>query len=215
MGRRHNYIGERLRNSYWFVPTIMLVGAAVLAWITTNLDDSYSPEKMRVVGDLIYSGGTDGAREVLGTIASSMITVAGVVFSITIVSLQLASSQFGPRMLANFMRDRGNQITFGTFIATFLYCLLVLFCGLSLYLAPALDLCLFQLICLAVKDVDGPDVFHQQVDVTVKQAAQVTGYLAPAVCQRLTCRSPDDAQELVDRVVGVDRYRLARQLLEL
>ena len=55
-----------------------------------------------------------------------MITVAGTVFSITIAALSLASSQFGPRLLRNFTRDRGNQIVLGTFIATFLYCLLVL-----------------------------------------------------------------------------------------
>jgi uncharacterized membrane protein len=126
MGTRISYTEDRLRNSYWFVPTLMLLGAAALAWVTTNLDDSFDPEKMRWVGDLIHSGSSDGAREVLGTIAASMITVAGVVFSITIVSLQLASSQFGPRMLANFMRDRGNQITLGTFVAAFLYSLLVL-----------------------------------------------------------------------------------------
>jgi len=126
MSRRNSYIGERLRNSYWFLPTVMLLGAAGLAWITTNLDEEYDPEKTRWIGELIFSGGSDGAREVLGTIAASMITVAGVVFSITIVSLQLASTQFGPRMLANFMRDRGNQITLGTFVSAFLYSLLVL-----------------------------------------------------------------------------------------
>ena len=53
-------------------------------------------------------------------------TIASVTFSITVVALQLASSQFGPRLLRNFMRDRGNQIAIGTFIATFTYCLLVL-----------------------------------------------------------------------------------------
>lgn len=62
----------------------------------------------------------------LSTIAGSMITIAGVVFSITIVALTLASGQFGPRLLGNFLRDRGNQIVLGTFVATFLYCLLVL-----------------------------------------------------------------------------------------
>ncbi|HSE10293.1 MAG TPA: DUF2254 domain-containing protein [Nocardioidaceae bacterium] len=126
MGTTISYTEDRLRNSYWFVPTLMLIGAAALAWVTTNLDDSYNPERARWVGDLIHSGSSDGAREVLGTIAASMITVAGVVFSVTIVSLQLASSQFGPRMLANFMRDRGNQITLGTFVSAFLYSLLVL-----------------------------------------------------------------------------------------
>lgn len=55
-----------------------------------------------------------------------MITVAGVTFSMTMLTLQLASSQFGPRMLRNFMRDRGNQIVLGTFLSTFVYCLLVL-----------------------------------------------------------------------------------------
>jgi uncharacterized membrane protein len=74
----------------------------------------------------VWGGGADGAREVLSTIAGSMITVAGVVFSITIVAFQLASSQFGPRLLRNFMRDTGNQVVLGAFIATFLYSLLVL-----------------------------------------------------------------------------------------
>ena len=62
----------------------------------------------------------------LETIAGSMITIAGVVFSLTLVALSLASSQFGPRLLRNFMRDTTNQFVLGTFVATFLYCLLVL-----------------------------------------------------------------------------------------
>jgi uncharacterized membrane protein len=73
-----------------------------------------------------YGGGPDGARAVLSAIAASMITVAGVAFSVTIVALTLASQQFGPRLLRNFMRDRGNQVVLGTFIATFTYCLIVL-----------------------------------------------------------------------------------------
>jgi uncharacterized membrane protein len=87
--------------------------------------DRSGPDWIDEVG-WIYSGGPEGAREVLSTIASSMITVAGVVFSITIVALTLASQQFGPRLLYSFMRDRGNQFVLGTFIATFLYCLLAL-----------------------------------------------------------------------------------------
>jgi uncharacterized membrane protein len=59
-------------------------------------------------------------------VAGSIITVAGVVFSITIAALTQASSQFGPRLLRNFMRDKSNQVVLGTFVATFLYCLLVL-----------------------------------------------------------------------------------------
>ncbi|WP_371934042.1 DUF2254 domain-containing protein [Chroococcidiopsis sp. CCNUC1] len=74
----------------------------------------------------IYVGSTDGAREVLSAVSGSMITVAATAFSITIVALQLAAANFGPRLLRNFMQDTGNQVVLGTFIATFIYCLLVL-----------------------------------------------------------------------------------------
>lgn len=72
------------------------------------------------------SMGAEAARKILTTTASTMVTVAGVVFSITIVALQLASSQFGPRLLRNFMSDRANQIVLGTFTSAFVYCLVVL-----------------------------------------------------------------------------------------
>ena len=71
-------------------------------------------------------GTADAARQILTTLAAAVITVVGVVFSITIVALTLASTQFGPRMLRNFIRDRGTQFTLGTFVATFVYATLVL-----------------------------------------------------------------------------------------
>ncbi|MCA9266126.1 MAG: DUF2254 domain-containing protein, partial [Planctomycetales bacterium] len=74
----------------------------------------------------LYTNKPAGARAVLSTVAGSMITVAGVTFSMTILSISSTTTQLGPRLLRNFMRDRGNQITLGVFISTFLYCLLVL-----------------------------------------------------------------------------------------
>ena len=74
----------------------------------------------------LYSGGGTGARTMLGAIASSIIGVAGTVLSITIAALSLAAGQMGPRLLRNFVRDRGNQITLGVFLATFAYALMVL-----------------------------------------------------------------------------------------
>src|SRR5690606_21331888 len=68
----------------------------------------------------------EGARSLLATIAGSMITVVGVTFSITIAAVAYAASQLGSYLLGNFMRDTSNQFTLGTFIATFVYCLLVL-----------------------------------------------------------------------------------------
>lgn len=126
MRARITYTADRLRNSYWFTPGLMTIGAVLLSAATLAIDEHRDPEETPFLHSLVYSGGPDGAREVLSVIAGSMITVAGVVFSITIVALTLASSQFGPRLLANFMRDRGNQIVLGTFISAFLYSLLVL-----------------------------------------------------------------------------------------
>jgi uncharacterized membrane protein len=73
-----------------------------------------------------YAGGAEGARILLSTVAVSMITIAGVTFSVTIVALSMASSQLGPRLLKNFLRDTGNQVVLGMFVSTFIYCLQVL-----------------------------------------------------------------------------------------
>ena len=74
----------------------------------------------------VYQGGADGAREVLAAVAASMLTVLSVTFSVTIVALTVASQQFGPRVLHNFIRKPGPQIVLGSFIGTFLYSLIVL-----------------------------------------------------------------------------------------
>ena len=74
----------------------------------------------------MISGSADAARQILTAIAAAVITVVTLVFSITIVTLTLASTQFGPRMLRNFIRDRVTQFTLGTFVATFVYAILAL-----------------------------------------------------------------------------------------
>ena len=116
---------DGLRSSFWFVPSAMAVAAGALAFATVAVDESLSDEVLRVLA-WVYTGGAEGASLVLSTIAGSMITIAGVVFSMTLVALSLASSQLGPRLLRNFMRDTTNQLVIGTFVSTFVYCLLVL-----------------------------------------------------------------------------------------
>lgn len=116
---------EKLRSNYWFLPSLMALGALALAAAAIWFDERYSSKWLWESG-WAYRNEPEGARELLSTIASGNITVAGVVFSITIVALSLASQQFGPRLIYNFMRDRGNQFVLGTFIATYVYSLLVL-----------------------------------------------------------------------------------------
>lgn len=114
-----------VRESYWFVPSIMAVGAIVLSFVTTAVDRSIGSQWLENISWL-YANKPAGARAVLSTVAGSMITVAGVTFSMTILSISHATAQVGPRLLNNFMRDKSNQFTLGVFISTFLYCLMVL-----------------------------------------------------------------------------------------
>lgn len=116
---------DSLHSSYWFVPAIMSAIAMALAFVMLALDRAGKSGPVENYA-WIYTGGPEGARTLLSTVAGSMITVAGTAFSIVIVALTLASSQFGPRLLRNFMQDTGNQVVLGTFIGTFIYCLLVL-----------------------------------------------------------------------------------------
>ncbi|MEH2069704.1 MAG: DUF2254 family protein [Nostoc sp.] len=114
---------DTLHSSYWFIPSIMAIVATALAFTILMLDRT---GKANVNYWWSYTGGADGARSLLGAVVGSMISVAATAFSITIVALQLAASSFGPRLLRNFMQDTGNQIVLGTFIGTFIYCLLIL-----------------------------------------------------------------------------------------
>ncbi len=118
-----------LQDSLWFVPTLMTIAATLLALALVRLDEILrldEGQRYRIVNTWAFGGGADGARGVLAAIAGTMITVIGVVYSLTVVSLQLASAQFTPRVLRAFTGDRGNQIVLGCFIGTFTYALLVL-----------------------------------------------------------------------------------------
>lgn len=118
-------IWSRLRSSYWFIPLVMSVGALVISVAAVMLDHG----AMRIDNQFthwLFIIRPDGARAILATIAGSMITVAGVTFSMTVLAVSFSMGQIGPRLIQNFMRDRANQFTLGIFIATFLYSILVL-----------------------------------------------------------------------------------------
>ncbi len=114
-----------MRASFWFLPSAIVTLAIGLAGALIALDASADwsiPHRWK----LFFGAGAAGSRGLLSAVATSMITVAGVVFSITIVALSLASSQYTSRVLRNFMRDRVNQSVLGVFLGIFAYCLVVL-----------------------------------------------------------------------------------------
>ena len=114
-----------LNSSLWFVPSLMVLGAILAAYFLVHLDDSIGHEWTKR-HPLLFGAGADGARGMLSSIAGSMITVAGLIFSLTLSTLAQVSSQYTSRLLRNFMRDRSNQVVMGFFVSIFVYCLAVL-----------------------------------------------------------------------------------------
>jgi uncharacterized membrane protein len=102
------------------------VVAVALAEALIFVDQQLGDSDLGALGFLIKMVGESGSRDLLGAIAGSMLTVASTTFSITIAVLALSSSTYGPRLVRNFMADRGNQFVLGIFVATFLYSLMVL-----------------------------------------------------------------------------------------
>ncbi|WP_215223525.1 DUF2254 domain-containing protein [Echinicola shivajiensis] len=119
------YFWSILQSTFWFVPLQLVLASIIAATFFIYLDNVWEFEPSGVINYYVF-GGENAARSILSTIAGAMIGVAGTVFSITLVALTLASSQFGPRLLQNFMHNRINQVVLGSYIATFTYCLLVL-----------------------------------------------------------------------------------------
>lgn len=116
---------SRLIEGLWFVPAVIVAGAIVLAIGMVELSAAVNAEALSN-WPRIFGAGAEGSRSMLAAIAGSMITVAGVTFSITMVAVTQASSQYTPRILRNFMRDRANQVVLGVFVGVFAYCLVVL-----------------------------------------------------------------------------------------
>jgi uncharacterized membrane protein len=116
---------EALRTNLWLVPTVEILLAVALFAATYVLDRAAGDGSIHLPA-WVANGSADAGRQILTAIAAAVITVVTLVFSITIVTLTLASTQFGPRMLRNFIRDRITQVTLGTYVATFVYAILAL-----------------------------------------------------------------------------------------
>jgi len=116
---------QDIRASYWFLPTVLvfvgLLLAALMSWADRN-----AAQLPFTLPDTLVDTQADGARSTLAVIAQSVIGVTGVMFSMTLVAVSFASGNFGPRLIGNFMRDRGNQWSLGILISTFVYALVIL-----------------------------------------------------------------------------------------
>ena len=115
-----------LRTQLWPIPTIAVICAVLLGLTVPELDAVVDDHLTGRASGWLFGGDAEAARSLLGAIASSLITVTALTFSLTVVTLQLASSQFSPRLLRTFTSDQFVQVTLALFIATFTYALTVL-----------------------------------------------------------------------------------------
>jgi len=116
---------SNLRSSFWFIPSLIVVANIVFAAVLIKTD-SFGSDRWLLQWPLLFGAGADGARQMLSTLAGSMMAVMGITFSMTLVALALAASQYTSRILRTFMGSRVTQVTLGLFAGIFAYCLVVL-----------------------------------------------------------------------------------------
>jgi uncharacterized membrane protein len=118
-------VWSNLRSSFWFMPSLIVI--ANIAFAAALIESDFiGGDRWLSQWPRLFGVGADGARQMLSTLAGSMMSVLGITFSMTLVALALASSQYTSRILRNFMGSRVTQLTLGIFAGVFAYCLVVL-----------------------------------------------------------------------------------------
>ncbi len=119
MEDEYRYPWREIVRSLWFLPAVFVIGALVagygLSQVTLSDEGFFAP--------ILFRGDATAARQLLTVVAGTMITVTGLVFVLTVVALQIASTQFSPRLLRSFLQDRGTRLVLSVFVATFAYSL--------------------------------------------------------------------------------------------
>ncbi len=113
---------KNIRQSLWFVPVLCVLLGAALSFGTIALDRYFDYEL--IPHGLV--GGPDAAMAILSTVAASMVSLAALVLTITMVVVQLAMGQFSPRIVQRILRDKPSQIAIGLFVATFVHAILAI-----------------------------------------------------------------------------------------
>ncbi|MEQ8705929.1 MAG: DUF2254 domain-containing protein [Phaeodactylibacter sp.] len=195
---------NELKATFWFVPVLIIITAVLLSVGLVYLDGQISFSKDGV-SRFFFVKSSASARSILSTISGAMIGVAGTVFSVTLVALTLASSQFGPRLIKNFMYVRLNQVVLGSYVSTYLYCLLVLNAiqdGGDYVFIPAISI--LVAILVAVANIILLIVFIHQIAVSI-QADKVISDISDFITSQLATLFSEQVGEETEDDDGTDR----------
>lgn len=188
---------DRIRGSFWFLPAVLCVVSLAFAQTVIVVDQYIDDSGSDFWNGLLSGVGISGSRDILAAISGSMLAVAATAFSITIAVLATASSTYGPRLVRNFMADRGNQLVLGIFCATFLYGLVVLRSIRSVdeqEFVP--ELAVNIAVLLAVADVAVLVYFINHIAASIQVATLATRVrqeLIQSVDDSFPCERPADA----------------------
>ena len=189
--KKLQYLWEELNASFWFIPVLMLVIASGFAFFFLYLDTSFDYQPSGF-WKYLFSGSVDSARSILTIIAGAMIGVAGTVFSITLVVLTLASSQLGMRLIRNFMYDKLTQVALGIYVASFVYCLLIINAireNDELIFVPVISV--FVALVLAFAGIVFLVIFIHHVSVSI-QADKVISDISDTMSKSIQKLFPED-----------------------
>lgn len=184
------FFWKELLATFWFLPVSILISSIALAVGSVYLDNTVSISQDGWLRFFIVNS-PDSARTILSTISGAMIGVAGTVFSVTLVALTLASSQFGPRLIKKFMYVRLNQVVLGSYIATYLYCLIVLIAikGAEEYMfIPSISILIA--ILTAILNIILLIVFIHQIAVSI-QADKVVSDISSFISNQVETLFPE------------------------
>jgi len=205
------FFWKELLTTFWFLPVLILGLAVLLAIGLISLDNYFMISHDKWIRFFLVNS-SDSARSILSTISGAMIGVAGTVFSVTLVALTLASSQFGPRLIKNFMYVRLNQVVLGSYIATYLYCLLVLISikdSNGYTFIPSVSISVAILAALA--NIILLIIFIHQIAVSI-QADKIISDISDFIAKQVEILFPErmgqeDEKEIVDVSAALSDFK--------
>ncbi len=204
---------SELKATFWFIPVVIILFAVLLAIGLVYIDGQIDFEQEGLVR-FFFVNSSDSARAILSTISGAMMGVAGTVFSITLVALTLASSQFGPRLIKKFMYVRLNQVVLGSYISTYLYCLLVLNSvrdANDYTFIPSISI--LVAIIAAIMNIVLLIIFIHQIAVSIQAdhvVSDISGFISGQLKNLFPKKIGDDTEsnQSVDPRVSISGYQI-------
>lgn len=193
---------SKLKATFWFIPVIIIGLSILLSMVLVTLDGVIDISQDGIARFFLVKS-SDSARSILTTISGAMIGVAGTVFSVTLVALTLASSQFGSRLIRNFMYVRLNQVVLGSYISTYLYCLLILNSirdSEDFAFIPSISI--LVAILAAIANIILLIVFIHQIATSI-QADHVIADISDFISKRIEEFS-DDNDSIKNKIINAD-----------